>query len=869
MDAVAPGKAHLSGLNFEEKSLIRAEQHELLRGKNNTTSCRSPTREFDTKSIKNELREKRQLEFLKRRSVSPEMCGSKSAERHSEKRRALKLRRNIEQPNSNGRPVIRLERSLSESPTSSQWTSLWPEPTQHQASTSKTQGKSTENAVQVRATRVRTIRSEKVQLKLTQQSEFIQVKKMPVTEASAQTECGYVTVKETDLQKLADYLQEALWREQILKKKLASLQESTTNLMNSSDKIWTTRCSEDLLRNKIQALEAQLHVCLQKFPKDAVKKLLLQMERQKLVYEDKAVIALQKATEEKSEAVTKADTLQEALNTAQTEARRWQRLYEELKLNSEQLTHTHNQSNDQLLQLQHQVELSRVRETELKEELASLKQHSQELQYNICLLEEDNDVLREEIQNIRDGSGETEDALMQQILMPIETEQRLKETRSSEVEEQLQLTLEKLKLKEKECEELQTELSVMEQECQSTQARLSQCRDQLREISQRPRTATGGCSCLGWCLTLLLLLVLAVVGVLLWLWYPPFREQLQDLYSDIETRIEDYLIEMSSPRHSGCFRPTQPCCLFLLCISISRPRPTFTWSLPENSIDIQSDANIFTFGQSQTKRAAESTCEMRTLVLLVLGLCLCNSALCLKICAFNVQSFGEAKVHNKKVMSILLKILSRCDLSLIQEVRDSKGEAIRALVKSLNQYDKSNSYSYLQSERLGRKTYKEQYVYIYRDNVLKLKDHYQYPKQEREGTNETEVFSREPFIARFHSPTTLMKDLILIGQHTCPKNAMKEIDELYTVFKGIYKKWKTDNVMILGDLNAACHYVTQKGWRSVRLRGDPRFQWLIGDEQDTTVREKTHCAYDRSVRDIKTQALTRQALFIYWLTAGV
>lgn len=32
------------------------------------------------------------------------------------------------------------------------------------------------------------------------------------------------------------------------------------------------------------------------------------------------------------------------------------------------------------------------------------------------------------------------------------------------------------------------------------------------------------------------------------------------------------------------------------------------------------------------------------------------------------------------------KILSRCDLCLIQEVRDSKGEAIQALVKDLNRY---------------------------------------------------------------------------------------------------------------------------------------------------------------------------------------
>ncbi|XP_054636780.1 deoxyribonuclease I-like 1-like [Dunckerocampus dactyliophorus] len=240
---------------------------------------------------------------------------------------------------------------------------------------------------------------------------------------------------------------------------------------------------------------------------------------------------------------------------------------------------------------------------------------------------------------------------------------------------------------------------------------------------------------------------------------------------------------------------------------------------------------------------------MRTAgLVLVVGLCVAaNVVFSLKICAFNVQSFGESKANNKKVMGILMKILSRCDLCLIQEVRDSKGRAMQALVKELNRFDISNSYSYVESERLGRKSYKEQYVYIYRNNVLKVKEQYQYSKLEPEGTNDTEVFSREPFIIRFHSPTTLIKDLVLIGQHTSPKTALKEMDELYIVFREIYRKWKTENVMILGDLNAACSYVTIKGWRAVRLRSDPKFVWLIGDEHDTTVREKTHCAYDRII----------------------
>lgn len=49
---------------------------------------------------------------------------------------------------------------------------------------------------------------------------------------------------------------------------------------------------------------------------------------------------------------------------------------------------------------------------------------------------------------------------------------------------------------------------------------------------------------------------------------------------------------------------------------------------------------------------------MRTAVLLfVAGLCVLNATSSLKICAFNVQSFGESKANNKKIMGILLKVL--------------------------------------------------------------------------------------------------------------------------------------------------------------------------------------------------------------------
>lgn len=47
------------------------------------------------------------------------------------------------------------------------------------------------------------------------------------------------------------------------------------------------------------------------------------------------------------------------------------------------------------------AQLSRAAEAELREEVVSLTQEKRELQYNICLLEEDSQMLREEIQHLR------------------------------------------------------------------------------------------------------------------------------------------------------------------------------------------------------------------------------------------------------------------------------------------------------------------------------------------------------------------------------------------------------------------------------------------------------------------------------------
>lgn len=583
MDALVVSGIPLSSVkDFDQKVEIRAEKHEHLRGRNNATSCRSPTREFNTKLIKKELKEKRHQEFLRRRSVSPDPYAAKSTNSSSRRKPSSKtfpmkhyssvsksetLHTNIQNiPTANGHPVMisTSNSSVTEGAGTSKWASLWSEPVtlrpengyaRKQVSASLTVTReSNQNKMKSTDKRENSINAQKTSTKSFIQTEKFQQKKI-LRDASMQTDSGLITVKESDIQRIADYLQEALWREDTVKKKLAALQERTSNLMNSSSKIWTARCSEDLLRNKIKALEAQLQVCLQKFPKDGMKKLVLQMEKQKLMYEEKALVALQKVTQEKTEALTKAETMQDALITAKAEAKRWQSLYEELKLSSAQLREHQHLSNEQLQQLHSQIELSRTREAELEKEVRSLRHEKKELHYNIGLLEEENQVLREEIQHLRDGSNEIQDFMRQDSLTSEEAEPlRLTVKRDSQVEEQLRHTQEKLQRKERECEELQTELHVMEQECQSSQARLSQCREELRQLSHRRRRPARCGS--WWRLFVFFLLLLAVAGVvMLWLWHPPFREQVEDLYSDIETRIDSYLMEMASPRYSGCFRP--------------------------------------------------------------------------------------------------------------------------------------------------------------------------------------------------------------------------------------------------------------------------------------------------------------------------
>ncbi|XP_004616535.1 deoxyribonuclease gamma isoform X2 [Sorex araneus] len=206
--------------------------------------------------------------------------------------------------------------------------------------------------------------------------------------------------------------------------------------------------------------------------------------------------------------------------------------------------------------------------------------------------------------------------------------------------------------------------------------------------------------------------------------------------------------------------------------------------------------------------------SLRVTSLLLLLLCL-HGIPALKICSFNVRSFGATKTGNKEVMDIIVKIIKRCDIMLLMEIKDSKNIIGSTLMEKLN----------------GEKLVTVKKTYTYHDKQV----------------GDEDVFSREPFVVWFQSPHTAIKDFVIIPLHTTPENSVKEIDELVDVYKEVSCNWKTENFIFMGDFNAGCSYVPKKAWKNIRLRTDRHFVWLIGDHEDTTVKKSTKCAYDRFV----------------------
>ncbi|XP_041461037.1 deoxyribonuclease-1-like [Lytechinus variegatus] len=214
----------------------------------------------------------------------------------------------------------------------------------------------------------------------------------------------------------------------------------------------------------------------------------------------------------------------------------------------------------------------------------------------------------------------------------------------------------------------------------------------------------------------------------------------------------------------------------------------------------------------------------------------------IKISAFNIQTFGTSKMDKPEVVNYLKQIIARYDMVLIQEIRNKDGTAIQELLDEVNSYS-ADQYEMVISSRLGRSdSYKEQYAYFYKTSTLSVLDEFEYP-----DNGAIDKFEREPYVVKFYASSTSVKEFAAVALHAKPDEAVSEIDLLADVYDYTTNQFNIENVVLMGDFNADCSYVKEDDWADIRLRNEDRFDWVIPDDDDTTVSGNTHCAYDRFV----------------------
>merc|ERR1711879_532667 len=215
--------------------------------------------------------------------------------------------------------------------------------------------------------------------------------------------------------------------------------------------------------------------------------------------------------------------------------------------------------------------------------------------------------------------------------------------------------------------------------------------------------------------------------------------------------------------------------------------------------------------------------------------------------SFNVQIFGQTKMTKTDVVSVLLKIFDRQDVSMMMEIRDSSEKAFPDFVAQLNEYSQFN-YNYTVGTRKGQSSSKEQYGFIWRTDRVKFLELWEYE-------DPTAEFQRPPSVAQFQAIET-GRTFVYIPIHTQPDNTVAEISALVDVYDAASQHFNTKNAVIAGDMNAGCSYVCKSCWSSVKLLTDQRFFWTVSSYANTTV-ASSQCPYDRVV--LAGQQMTKQA----------
>jgi endonuclease/exonuclease/phosphatase family metal-dependent hydrolase len=217
----------------------------------------------------------------------------------------------------------------------------------------------------------------------------------------------------------------------------------------------------------------------------------------------------------------------------------------------------------------------------------------------------------------------------------------------------------------------------------------------------------------------------------------------------------------------------------------------------------------------------------------------------IKLFSFNMQIFGASKAAKTEVMMILADIVSRSDVTAVQEVRSAGIEPVTRFMRML-----PPSYAFLLGPREGRSVSKEQYWIIYDSSKLRLLDERTWPDPE-------DIFERNPLGAYFQTRGAF--DFILINNHIQPSNAARELAALPELVRYYQELWGETDVALVGDLNADGSYYDENDLAA--LFPEDAYHIIIANEYDTTLASGDN-TYDRII-------ITASALEDYAGACGV
>nr|CDS28709.2 transient receptor potential cation channel [Hymenolepis microstoma] len=227
----------------------------------------------------------------------------------------------------------------------------------------------------------------------------------------------------------------------------------------------------------------------------------------------------------------------------------------------------------------------------------------------------------------------------------------------------------------------------------------------------------------------------------------------------------------------------------------------------------------------------------------------------LKLATFNIQVFGSSKSKKLDVMRILAEIICRFDGVFIQEIREKSGNAFQTLLDTVNKLCGQTSqtrYEGITGPRHGKSNIKEQIGFMYRSNSIIL--------NKLIGIA-TDQFERPPDCFAITLQKAQIK-IVVMAVHLDPDHVEREMEALYDLAPQCQELGGTENLIILGDMNADCGYLSKRRRESLRLKLDSNFKWLVPDEADTTVAASS-CAYDRIIvsgRQLVSKGLSAEAL---------